>query len=107
MRQIVAFAKPDLWLVDSEKFCPWAVWLVSVGLSANAAARRQPAESDAALAYRIADEFMSEYSATVANASDGETQVGFFAAGAAQNKGVGSSHAPWIFHNSSNICMTT
>eukprot|EP01045_Picozoa_sp_COSAG04_P005318 COSAG04_NODE_245_length_18929_cov_6.708391_4_plen_3740_part_00 len=93
VRQIVAFAKPEFLFVDSEKFCPWAVWLVSVGLSANAAARRQPAESDAALAYRIANEFMSEYSATVVNASDGETQVGFFAAGAAQNKGVGSF--PW------------
>ena len=92
-RQIVQYSTPDFLFVDSEAFTPWSSWLLDVGLSANANARRQTAETDAALAYRMVKEFMGQYNTIVDQASDGATTVGFFGASAAQNAGVGSF--PW------------
>jgi hypothetical protein len=79
-RQIVGYTKPDFWYVDSENFCPWQVWLANVGVSKNAASRRQEGEDDASLAYRISKEFMTRYNGTVNDASNGATTVGFFGA---------------------------
>ena len=64
------------------------------GLSANAASRRStPGESDSALAYRIAKEFMTAYSTTVREATGGASTIGFFGAQALNNVGAGSF--PW------------
>ena len=101
-RQIVAYTTPDFLFVDSEQFTRWSDWLVNVGLSKNAAARRkgkpgtQGGEGDADLAYRMSKEFMAQYSSNVRDASNGATTIGFFGAHAYQTlgqSGVGSF--PW------------
>jgi hypothetical protein len=101
-RQIVEYTKPEFWFVDSEAFTRWQDWLINVGLSKNAAARRTPggggggAEADADLAYRMSKEFMSGYSSTVKDASNGATTVGFFGAHAYQTQGgAGVGSFPW------------
>ena len=30
-RKSASYTKPNFWFVDSELFCPWSVWLTSVG----------------------------------------------------------------------------
>lgn len=91
--EVVGYTKPEYLFVDSESFTPWPVWLVSVGLSQNAARRRKPGESDADLAYRISKEFMVAYNSTVRDASGGHTALGFFGAMASRHGGIGSF--PW------------
>ena len=59
-RLIVAKTVPDLWIVDSELFTYWDTWLETIGLSANAQARRKQGEADAELAYRLVQEFMGQ-----------------------------------------------
>ena len=92
-RQIIEYTVPDFLFVDTESTTPWQTWLTHVGLSKNAAARRQPGEADADLAYRIAKEFMTSYNQTVRDASNGATALGFFASSASQNRGFGTF--PW------------
>eukprot|EP01043_Picozoa_sp_COSAG02_P028282 COSAG02_NODE_1708_length_11229_cov_14.784097_3_plen_921_part_00 len=87
LRLITSLVQPDFIITDAEHFPPLNSYYTTIGLSANAEARRRPAESDCALAVRIAEEFLSTWMRSLNDAVNcfyGDTPEG----------GHGS-HGPW------------
>ena len=84
---ITSLIRPDFIITDAEHFPPLDSFYSTIGLSANAQARRRSGESDCSLAVRIAEEFLSSWMQSLNSAVNcfyGDTPEG----------GHGS-HGPW------------
>eukprot|EP01043_Picozoa_sp_COSAG02_P027472 COSAG02_NODE_1624_length_11594_cov_6.314833_2_plen_940_part_00 len=87
LRLVTSMVQPDYIITDAEHFPPLDSYYDTISLSANAKARQRPAESDCALAARIAEEFLSIWMQSLNSAVNcfyGDTPEG----------GHGS-HGPW------------
>jgi hypothetical protein len=88
LREITSVVKPEVVFSDAEKFPPYQEFVATINMSANAAARRLPGESDCALAARISNAFLARWTAVM-----GGSALYFY--GDTPQSGHGS-HGPWL-----------